>query len=146
MAATLQQFESNVETMEDGEEKTNALTMINRIKERMPSLEAQAAEAVEVADEAVAEAVAEEVAVETVADEVVEEATEPTLADVLTAITDLTKAFTQSVAKPAKPAEPTQQTQTVEVRIAEKPKVAEQTMVATSTYNALGFDTKHYDI
>lgn len=73
---------------------------------------------------------------------------EPTLADVLTAITELTKAFTQSVAKPepAKVVEPVQPTQTVEVKIAEKPAVAEQTMVATSTYNALGFDTKHYDI
>lgn len=73
---------------------------------------------------------------------------EPTLADVLTAITELTKAFTQSVAKP-EPAkvveEPVQPTQTVEVKIA-KPEVPAQSMVATSTYNALGFDTKHYDI
>lgn len=102
----------------------------------------------EVTDEEVKDEVVEETKDEEVKDEVVEEATEPTLADVLTAITDLTKAFTQSVAKSAaeKPAGPTQQTQTVEVKIAEKPKVAEQTMAATSTYNALGFDTKHYDI
>ena len=72
---------------------------------------------------------------------------EPTLADVLTAITELTKAFTQSVAKPepAKVVEPVQPIQTVEVKIA-KPEVPAQSMVATSTYNALGFDTKHYDI
>lgn len=85
---------------------------------------------------------------EPVVEPAAEPATEPTLGDVLTAITELTKAFTQSVAKPepAKVVEPVQPTQTVEVKIAEKPAVAEQTMVATSTYNALGFDTKHYDI
>ena len=73
---------------------------------------------------------------------------EPTIADVLQAVNKLVDAFTQSVAKPAEPApaEPAQPTQTVEVKIAEKPAVAEQTMVVKPTFNPLGFDTTHYDI
>nr|DAL74492.1 MAG TPA: Putative ATP dependent Clp protease [Caudoviricetes sp.] len=73
---------------------------------------------------------------------------EPTIADVLTALTALTETITQSFAKPAvpAPAEPAQPTQTVEVKIAEKPAVAEQTMVVKPNFNPLGFDTTHYDI
>ena len=83
-------------------------------------------------------------------DEVVDEpkaepADEPTIADVLQAVNKLVDAFTQSVAKPAV-AEPEQPTQTVEVKIAEKPAVAEQTMVVKPNFNPLGFDTTHYDI
>ena len=70
---------------------------------------------------------------------------EPTIADVLQAVNKLVDAFTQSVAKPAV-AEPEQPTQTVEVKIAEKPAVAEQTMVFKPNFNPLGFDTTHYDI
>ena len=74
-----------------------------------------------------------------------EPADEPTIADVLQAVNKLVDAFTQSVAKPAV-AEPEQPTQTVEVKIAEKPTVAEQTMVVKPNFNTLGFDTTHYDI
>ena len=83
-------------------------------------------------------------------DEVVDEtkaepADEPTIADVLQAVNKLVDAFTQSVAKPAV-AEPEQPTQTVEVKIAEKPTVVEQTMAVKPNFNPLGFDTTHYDI
>ena len=83
-------------------------------------------------------------------DEVVDEpkaepADEPTIADVLQAVNKLVDAFTQSVAKPAV-AEPEQPTQTVEVKIAEKPAVVEQTMSVKPKFNPLGFDTTHYDI
>ena len=73
---------------------------------------------------------------------------EPTIADVLQAVNKLVDAFTQSVAKPATPAsaESAQATQTVEVKIAEKSAVAEQTMVVKPNFNPLGFDTTHYDI
>ena len=83
-------------------------------------------------------------------DEVVDEpkaepADEPTIADVLQAVNKLVDAFTQSVAKPAV-AEPEQPVQTVEVKIAEKPTVVEQTMAVKPNFNPLGFDTTHYDI
>lgn len=83
-------------------------------------------------------------------DEVVDEtkaepADEPTIADVLQAVNKLVDAFTQSVAKPAV-VEPEQPTQTVEVKIAEKPTVVEQTMAVKPNFNPLGFDTTHYDI
>ncbi|QGF21118.1 Clp protease-like protein [Lactococcus phage P596] len=83
--------------------------------------------------------------VEETKDEVVDE---PTIADVLQAVNKLVDAFTQSVAKPATPAsaESAQATQTVEVKIAEKSAVAEQTMVVKPNFNPLGFDTTHYDI
>lgn len=106
----------------------------------------------EVVEETTTETVEEttDETVEETEDEVVEETKaesvdEPTIADVLQAVNKLVDAFTQSVAKPAE-AEPAQPTQTVEVRIAEKPTVAEQTMVAKPNFNPLGFDTTHYDI
>ena len=102
----------------------------------------------ETKDEAVDET--KEEVVEETKDEVVDEpkaepADEPTIADVLQAVNKLVDAFTQSVAKPAV-AEPEQPVQTVEVKIAEKPTVAEQTMVVKPNFNPLGFDTTHYDI
>lgn len=106
----------------------------------------------EVVDETTPETVDEtkDEVVDETKDEVVDEpkaepADEPTIADVLQAVNKLVDAFTQSVAKPAV-AEPEQPTQTVEVKIAEKPTVVEQTMAVKPNFNPLGFDTTHYDI
>lgn len=106
----------------------------------------------EVVDETTPETVDEtkDKVVDETKDEVVDEpkaepADEPTIADVLQAVNKLVDAFTQSVAKPAV-AEPEQPTQTVEVKIAEKPTVVEQTMAVKPNFNPLGFDTTHYDI
>lgn len=105
-------------------------------------------ETVEETKDEVVEETKDEIVAETVEETKDETVDEPTIADVLQAVNKLVDAFTQSVAKPATtaPAEPAQPTQTVEVKIAEKPAVAEQTMVVKPTFNPLGFDTTHYDI